>query len=323
MQTQQSKSLFYKAGSRILIGVFIGATLILVIYLLFSATDSVPNKNEPEKGNSAKNYTVRPPEIPDTVYFAGERVPIENFDVRESLDREMLSVAYFHSSTMLNMKRANRVFPVIEQILNENGIPEDFKYMAVAESNLVNAVSYAGARGVWQFMTSTAKGYGLEVSKEVDERYHLEKSTQAACDYLKRSYKKYKDWPLVAAAYNYGQGNIDRQLERQKEDSYYNLYLNPETARYYYRIIAIKLIFENPEKYGFDIKKEDLFPPVATHTIEVDSSIVDLADFAQSQGTNYKMLKTFNPWLRQNYLQNHAGKTYKIKIPEVGSRQAY
>ncbi len=258
--------------------------------------------------------------IPDSVFFAGERVPIENFDVREALDKEIHKIAYWHSETLLYLKRANRYFPELEKILKSNGIHDDFKYMAVTESGLTNAVSPAGAVGFWQILKATGQSYGLEVNNEVDERYHIEKSTIAACKYLKDAYRKFKDWSLAAASYNAGMGSIDKVIATQKADSYYDLLLNEETSRYVYRIIAFKLIMSKPEHYGFKVLKEDLYPPVPTHMIKVDTTIADLTKFAEDNGTNYKMLKYFNPWLRDACLTNKNGKSYNIIIPEKNAR---
>lgn len=258
--------------------------------------------------------------MPDSLYFAGERVPLENFDTRESLDRELNSNAYFHSSTMLLIKRAHRYFPVIEPILAANGVPDDFKYLAVAESNLSNAISPVGATGYWQFMHSTAREYGLEINNEVDERYHLEKSTEAACRYFLKSYDKYGSWAMVAASYNRGSSGIDRLIDIQDQDNYYDLLLPEETSRYLFRVLAFKTIFSNPAAYGFNIPADHLYPPVEYVTVQVDTAVSDFAEFAESFGTNYKILKAFNPWLRQAYLHNIAGKTYQIKIPAEGAR---
>jgi len=257
---------------------------------------------------------------PRPLFFAGERVPLENFDTRESLDRELNSNAYFHSSTMLLIKKAHRYFPVIEPILREHGVPDDFKYIAVAESNLSNAVSPVGATGFWQFMHSTGKEYGLEINKEVDERYHLEKSTAAACKYFLKSYDKYGSWAMVAASYNRGSSGVDRLVNIQGQDNYYDLLLPEETSRYLFRILAFKIIISDPAKYGFDVPDEHLYPPVDYFTVSVDTTVNNFGEFAKTLGTNYKILKAFNPWLRQAYLHNRSGKSYEIKIPAVGAR---
>jgi len=270
---------------------------------------------EPDDG-----YTVYPVDIPDELEFAGEKVPVSYFDVRESLDRELLVNTYWQSHTMLLIKRANRFFKVIEPILKENGIPEDIKYIAVAESDLTNAISPAHAVGFWQFVKPTALEYGLEVNDEIDERYHLERSTRAACEFLKRSYELYGNWTMAAASYNMGRTGLNRQVERQKEEDYYDLLLNDETARYIYRLLALKMILNDPGKYGFYAEEEDLYQLIPCHQVTIDGPVEDFADFAKEQGTNYKMLKLFNPWLRDNKLTNQKGKVYHINIPQKGYR---
>ena len=258
----------------------------------------------------------RSPPMPDSVMFAGELVPLDRFDVKEALDRELLSNAYFHSQTIRYIKLAPRYFSVIEPILKEEGIPDDFKYLALAESGLdPRAVSPVHAIGFWQFMKGTAMQYGLEVNNEVDERYNVMKSTYAACDYLKDAYEKYGNWTMVAASYNAGMRGIDRQLERQKTDSYYNLLLVEETERYVFRIVALKLILENPAKYNFIIPESEKYPIIPTKNVEISGSVDDFADFAHERGINYKLLKDFNPWLRQSYLKNPSRKKYIVEIP--------
>ncbi|TKG91120.1 lytic transglycosylase domain-containing protein [Puteibacter caeruleilacunae] len=260
--------------------------------------------------------------LPDSIDFAGEQVPLQYFDVAESLDRELQVNTYWHSQTIHILKKMPRYFSQIEPILKEEGVPEDFKYLAIAESALnERAVSPSSAVGLWQFMKATAREYGLEVTAEVDERYHIEKSTRAACKYLKSAYKKYGSWTMVAAAYNAGRTGMSRQIVRQKEKDYYNLLLNPETSRYVFRIVAMKLVLNNPKKYGFYIEDEDKYPIIPTYTIEVKSAVKNFADFAKSHDENYKILKYFNPWLRQSYLNNTAKKTYQIVLPKRGFRE--
>ena len=255
-------------------------------------------------------------EIPDSAMFAGEPLPLGRFDVREALDRELLSNAYFHSQTIRFIKLAPRYFSIVEPILKEKGIPEDFKYLAVAESNLdPRAVSPARAVGFWQFMSGTAQQYGLEVNSEIDERYHVEKATVAACNYLADSYLEFGNWTMVAASYNAGMSGVKRQMDSQKNENYYDLLLVPETQRYLYRIMALKLILENPEKYKFNISEEEKYPIIPTKEIEITGKIQNFADFAASHGISYKVLKDFNPWLRENYLTNSANNKYIIKIP--------
>ena len=259
------------------------------------------------------------PEIPSEIVFCGERISLEPFQVHENFDRELSSFTYLHSTTMLLLKRANRFFPIVEPILRENGIPDDFKYLAVIESNLdVRATSSARAVGLWQFLESTGKQYGLTVTPTVDERRHVEKSTVAACKYLKDAYKKYNDWSLVAASYNGGMGRITDELNKQQADSYFDLWLVEETTRYVYRIMAIKQIFENPYKYGFVLKPENLYKPMQYKEVSVSQDIADLADFAKKQGVSYGDLKRYNVWLRDRKLVT-GGKTYKIKIPNANA----
>lgn len=252
--------------------------------------------------------------------FAGEKLPLEHFDVYESFDREMYVNTYYHSQTYRLIKMAPRFFAVIEPILEEEGVPNDFKYLAVAESGLFpTIVSPAGAVGIWQFMKSTGREYGLEINSEVDERYHLEKATRAACKYIKKAYKKYGNWTMVAAAYNVGNRGVQRQIDRQKEDDYYNLLLNTETGRYVYRIVALKTILSAPEAYGFHVDSTSIYPIISTKSIAVDEAVKDFADFAKQHGTNYKVLKYFNPWLRDTHLTNRKQKHYEILIPNSRS----
>jgi membrane-bound lytic murein transglycosylase D len=258
--------------------------------------------------------------LPDSVFFAGERMPLTNFDTRESLEREIIITAYRHYSTILIIKRATRYFPVIEKILKEYNIPEDFKYLAVAESDLSNLISPAGATGFWQIMPETGKEEGMEINTEIDERYHIEKSTRFACEYFLKSYAKYGNWTLAAASYNGGRNGIDDQLEIQGEKNYYDLLLAEETARYIFRAVAYKLIISDPLAYGFKLDKNEFYPEIRYNEVKVDTAVTDFSGFAKRFGTNYKMLKLLNPWLRKPYLTNRTGKTYLIKIPVDGSR---
>lgn len=255
---------------------------------------------------------------PMQMEFAGEPVPYFINDVKERLDREMITNINFHTNTTLVIKRANKVFPVIEPILKQYGVPDDFKYLAVIESSLVNAVSPAGARGIWQFMPETAKEKGMEVTDQVDERYHLEKSTVAACKYLLEAKNKFGDWTLAAASYNGGMAGITRRLQEQEVANFYDLLLTEETSRYVFRILALKEIMQNPAKYGFSMPKEVLYQPIPVKKIEIDSTITNLATFAKSQGINYKILKIHNPWLRDKKLINKTGKKYELEIPISG-----
>lgn len=259
--------------------------------------------------------------IPHKITFAGEEVPLHYFDVRESLDRELQVNTFWHSQTVLLLKRANRYFPIIEPILKENGVPDDFKYLAVAESALTQAVSPSQAVGFWQILEGTGKELGLEITKEVDERYHIEKSTQAACKFLKKSYDQYGNWTMAAASYNFGRNGIARQMDRQMNENYYDMVLGEETGRYVFRILAIKAIFENPQAYGFYLNKADLYPGLRYKEVSVDSTISNIAQFASKFDTNYKIIKILNPWLRENYLNNKVKKSYAIKIPQKNFRE--
>lgn len=288
--------------------------------IIFSFTGTEEEKQQLSR-NFRKDYAIFAVQIPENLSFAGERVPIKNMDVRESFDRELLVNTYWQSQTLLFIKRANKYFPVIEEILEKNNIPEDFKYITLAESGLQNVVSPAGAVGYWQLLEGTARDYGLEVNNEVDERYHIEKATEAACKFFQESYEKFGTWTMAAASYNVGRGGLNRQVDRQQESNYYNLLLNMETGRYMYRVLAIKTILENPNKYGFYYDDQDLYQPIDFYEVDVDSTVDDFATFAKNYGTNYKILKYLNPWLRDKYLTNRYKKSYSIKIPKTGSRQ--
>lgn len=283
-------------------------------------SESVPNLTI-IKGKTETETTLsrtKAVEVPENIDFAGEVVPVKDVDVYERLDRELLVNTYWHSSTILNFKRANKYFPIIEPILKENGVPDDFKYLAVIESNLENVTSSAGAKGIWQFMPLTAKQYGLEVNSDVDERYNIRKSTEAACKYLLNAKEKFGSWTLAAASYNAGMSGIDTKLVKQDVKDYYNLLLNSETSRYVFRIIAVKQIMQNPEKYGFDFLPGDFYQYTPYHLVQADSSINDLTKFATEQGINFKILKRHNPWIIGNSLINYSHKKYEIEIPEKG-----
>lgn len=256
--------------------------------------------------------------FPSEVDFAGEKTPLQISDVRERFDRELLVNANLHSSTILILKRANRAFPIIEPILKQYGVPDDFKYLAVIESALTNAVSPSGAKGIWQFMPETAKEKGMEVSDMVDERYHLVKSTEAACKYLLAAKQKFGNWTLAAASYNGGMTGVNNKIMEQKVTDYYDLLLTDETSRYVFRILALKEIMKNPTLFGFQLSQNELYDIIPTKKLEIDSTIVDLADFAKTQGINYKILKIHNPWLRDKKLLNPNKKTYEIEIPLSG-----
>jgi hypothetical protein len=256
--------------------------------------------------------------FPESIDFAGEKTPLKITDVRERLDRELLINANLDATTALILKRANRVFPIIEPILKQYGVPDDFKYLAVIESGLINATSPSGAKGVWQFMPDTAKEKGMEVNDIVDERYHLEKSTEAACKYFLAAKEKFGSWTMAAASYNGGMNGLSKKIEEQKVTNYYDLGLTEETSRYVFRILALKEIMKQPSKFGFNLFTSDLYPPISTKSVVVDSTITDLTAFAQSQGINYKLLKIHNPWLRDKKLLNQSKKKYEIKIPLEG-----
>jgi len=291
-------------------------TLLILGYRSFTFSSNDPGKDEQYVKYVTDHYKIFALNIPDTMYFAGERMPLDIQDVKERLDRELMVNTYWQSQTLLHFKRASRWFPIIEPILKEEGVPLDFKYLCMAESGLTNVVSPAGASGYWQFLKETAKHYGLEVDDNVDQRYDVRASTRAACKYLKDAKKEFGTWALAAAAYNMGQGNLNKQLKRQKVTDYYDLLLNEETSRYVFRLTAMKEIMENPSKYGFHFRPQDLYAPYISNTVKVDSSISDMAAFADSFGMNYKELKILNPWLRDDYLENPSGKAYYIEIPK-------
>ncbi len=290
----------------------------IIILTLFVSAGRDEAKVQMSSLNTDLKYSVYPVNLPSELQFAGEKVPLEYFDVKEDLDKELLINVYWQSHTMLLIKRANRYFPIIENVLRKNGIPADMKYLAVAESDLTNSVSPDQAVGFWQFVDGTARDYRLEVNDEVDERYHIEKSTEAACTFLKESYNRYGSWTMAAASYNMGRSGLNEQINRQKSDYYYDLLLNEETGRYIYRVLAIKLILSNPEEYGFYAGDKDLYPVIPTYEVTVDGTVEDFADFASKYGINYKVLKIFNPWLRDKELTNPHKKTYYIRIPKDG-----
>ena len=266
------------------------------------------------------DYRVYAPVLPDTLRFAGEKVPLETYYVREALDRELMVNMYWQSNMLLWMKRANRYFPVIEPILKENGVPEDFKYLCVIESGLTNATSPAKAQGYWQFIKATGQRYGLEITDEIDMRNDLEASTRAACAYLKSMYSRFGSWTAAAAGYNCGEAGLSSRMSKQSVDSYYDVRLNAETSRYVFRILAVKLIMQHPQDYGFYIRKRDLYPQVPFKTVQLSGQNVDLYDFALKNGTTYKMLRELNPWLQTDKLINKGNKTYTVKIPSSGTK---
>lgn len=254
--------------------------------------------------------------IPKQVTFCQENIDLRRMDVRERFDRELLAMNFMHSATLQLVKRANRYFPIIEPILKANHIPDDMKYLCCIESSLnPKSVSGTGAAGLWQFMATTAKEYGLQVNSEVDERFHIEKSTVAACQYLKDAYEIYKDWNLVAAAYNAGKRRITTSLEEQQVDDYFDLYLNEESSRYVYRILACKWVMEHLQDYGFYLSESDLYQPIDYRKVVVNKAVASWADFAKAQGCTFKQLKEANLWIKGNVLTNSSGRLYEVKLP--------
>lgn len=302
----------------------VGICFVLSTLIFALQQESTPNLQVQEATDPATDTRVSPKyqitaiDIPEDLNFAGEAVPQDDPEIMERIDREFLVNTYWQSNAVLLMKRANKYFPVIEPILAKNGVPDDFKYLAVAESGLQNVVSPAGATGFWQIMRATGREYGLEVNSNVDERYHLEKATEVACRYLKRYKEKYGSWTLAAAAYNAGTGSIDKYMGIQQVEDYYDLLLGQETGRYVFRIMAIKEILSAPEKYGFILEQEDMYSNVPTFQVEVNTPVTDFAEFAKQYEITYKILKRHNPWLREPHLNNASGKSYQISIPLKG-----
>jgi len=297
--------------------------ILLIVGSVILVGSSDPAESKDLKGLT-RNATTISLDPPNDLNFAGEIVPLHDFDVQERLDKELIRYIYYHSATIMNIKRASRWKGEMTAILESNNVPEDFFYLCVAESHLSNASSPVGAKGFWQFMKPTGISYGLEVSSEVDERYDPIKSTHAACKYLKDAHRKFGNWTLVAASYNMGMGGLQKQINRQGVNNYYDLYLNKETAAYVFRILALKTVLGNPAAYGFDIREEQLYRPTSYRTVTVDTTITDLIAFAQANGTTYKMLKVMNPWLLKDKLtvgkdKDGNPKKYRIKIPRVKS----
>jgi len=292
---------------------FLSFLSIVILTLLFiNAIDK--SKTDPITSTS-KSYKIKALKLPKDLNLAGERVPIEKADIRERMDRELLVNTYWQSNGLLLIKRANKYFPILEPLLKKYGLPDDFKFLALAESGFIDETSSAGAAGMWHFMKSTGKEYGLEINKNVDERYHIEKSTKVAAAYLKKSKKRFGSWTLAAAAYNAGNAGVSRRLKTQQVSDYYDAILPDETERYVFRIIALKEVISNPKKYGFVFDQEDLYTVAKTRTVKVDSAITNIASFAKNYGINYKELKLHNSWLRENKLNNKSRKLYEIKIP--------
>lgn len=298
-------------------------TVLAAVTVLFTNAvqqpeNTIPPTSETMEQKLVNDYNVYALDIPEGLTFAGERVPIENPDIKERLDRELLVNTYWQSNMLIMIKRANKYFPIIEPLLEKHGLPDDFKYLAVAESGLDNVRSPAGAAGFWQFLKSTGKEYGLEINDYVDERYNLDMATEVAAAYLKKSKERFGSWTAAASAYNAGNAGISKQMKRQDVNDYYDLLLNSETSRYVFRILAFKEILSNPKKYGFNYREKDLYTAVPTFNVKVDTAVTDFAAFAKTFDINYKILKIHNPWLRDTYLKNASGKEYFIAIPEKG-----
>ncbi|GIS08323.1 MAG: murein transglycosylase [Flavobacteriales bacterium] len=292
--------------------------ILALAYLFISFTNSKLD-DKTYKNEFINKYAVFSIIKPKNVDFAGEKVDVNSNNLWERFDKELLKNTYWQSNTMLYIKRANKYFPIIEPILKKNNIPEDFKYLAVIESGLENVTSPSGAKGFWQFLKSTAKEYNLEVNYAVDERYNLEKSTQAACDYLNEAFEKFNSWTLAAAAYNMGMNGLQKALDNQKVENYYDLHLNSETSRYVFRILAVKEILQNPQKYGFVIRKQDMYFIEKYYVVEIDSTVHNLYEFCENYSINYQQLKKYNPWLLTSKLPDESRKKYFLKIPANAS----
>lgn len=297
---------------------YITATAMAALIILCSSTtETVLAENAP----SAPHYTAAPnPQTPKSLKFCGQSIDLDRVDMFERFDRELSSLVYGHSNTLLTIKRANKYFPVMAPILRSNGVPEDMLYLACVESYLNHrAYSPAKAAGFWQFIPSTAKQYGLDVNDEVDERYDLEKATEAACRYLKNGYKKYGDWPTVMASFNGGMGRISSELEKQHANDSYDLYLTEETSRYVFRIMAMKAVMENPAMFGFHLTADQLYQPVDCEIVTISSPVEDWPTWAREHGISYAQLREENPWIRAKKLTNKDGKTYKVRVPKQNS----
>ena len=288
------------------------ALLIIAVVLL---TNAISTQQISDTTNTSDTYKIKALKLPTDLNLAGERVPLEKEDIKERMDRELLVNTYWQSNGLLLIKRANKYFPILEPLLKKYGLPDDFKYLCVAESALIDETSSAGAAGFWHFMRGTGKEFGLEINKNVDERYDIEKSTKVAADYLKKAYNHFGTWTLAAAAYNAGSARVANSLKTQGVTSYYDALLPDETERYVLRIIALKEVLSNPKKYGFIFDQNDLYNLPKTKTVKVDTIINNIALFAKKFDTNYKELKLHNPWLRENKLNNKSRKLYEIKIP--------
>ena len=295
---------------------FFGISILFFgIAQLFIFSTDLRSEDELHQQHFNMKYGIFAINQPEDLNFAGEEIPIYSSEIWERIDKELLKNTYWQSNTMLYFKKANKYFPIIEPILKEYNIPDDFKYLALIESGLDNVVSPAGASGFWQILKGTAREHGLEVNSAIDERYNLEKATVVACEYLQDAYNKFGTWTMAAASYNMGKNGVRRRIAKQESNNYYNLHLNNETSRYVFRIIAVKEILKNPRKYGFMFREKDLYSMPNYRTVDVDSTIADLTEFAKSQNVNYKLLKQFNPWLRSTSLPNKSRRKYILKIP--------
>jgi membrane-bound lytic murein transglycosylase D len=297
---------------------FVGLLSLSALFI-YALQDAPTDENFETK--IINGYNVYALQVPDDLNFADEPLPLKSPDILERMDKELLVNTYWQSNGLLMFKRAKKYFPIIEPILKEHGIPDDFKYLAVIESGLTNVVSPAGATGVWQIMPATGRENGLEVNDNVDERYHLEKSTHVACKYLLKSKQELGSWTLAAVAYNAGNAGVSRRLKEQNVSDYYDLLLGEETGRYLFRIVALKEILSHPETYGFNFRDKDLYNNVPTFKVKVDTEVTDFTKFAETHGINYKILKLHNPWLREPRLNNKSKKMYEIDIPEKGYYQ--
>ena len=293
--------------------------LVSIIFISIMMNSSLLRENIDEVSDkiNKSNYDVFSIDLPRSIEFSGEKISLNENDLKERLDRELLVNVYWQSNMFLMIKRSNKYFPIIEKILKEEGIPDDFKYLAVIESGLQNVRSPKGAKGIWQIMYNTGRELGLEVNSNVDERYNLELSTRAACKYLMKAKEKLGSWTLAAASYNRGISGIRRKLAVQQVDNYYDLLLGTETKRYMFRVLAMKMILTDPSNYGYNYNEKDLYKFEKVKNFKVDTAITNLARFSKQMGINYKILKIHNPWLIQNHLNNKSRKLYNIKIPDL------
>ena len=297
---------------------YINIIAVVIVSILFYnavSPDKVDVINDNDQTNTHENYKIKALDLPKNINLAGERVPLEIPDVKERMDRELLVNTYWQSNGLLLMKRANKYFPIIEPLLKKYGLPDDFKFLALAESGFTDETSTAGAAGMWHFMKKTGREFGLEINNNVDERYHIEKSTKVAAEYLIKSKERFGSWTLAAAAYNAGNYGVAKRLETQQVSNYYDALLPDETERYVFRILALKEIINNPKKYGFLLEEKDLYTLPKTYTVKVDTAISNITSFAKGYGLTYKEFKIHNPWLRENKLNNKSRKLYEIKIP--------